>query len=327
MGGIMQTMKFNARDLLRIAAAASIMTMVSLSCADAAPANDDAEAQARETWRESIVRTDVPDEGCFYASYPSNAWLKMACTEAPNHPFIPRRGAISDTVGNGADYAAKVSGLMSRSVGSFPTVTGVKNETGQLGTNDYSLQLNSNFMSTAACNGHPGCLAWEQFVYASGYGVAFMQYWLINYGTCPSGWNTYSPDCYKNSAAVSVPDEAITALHSLKLSGKAVARGKDTLVFTAGTIAYSTTGKDSVVDLATAWQESEFNIIGDGDGSEAAFNTGSSIKVRIAVTDGSTSAPTCVSNAGTTGETNNLNLQSCSAAGGTTPHILFVESN
>lgn len=313
--------------LMRVAAVAGAMTVVSMSCAYAAPANDDAEAQARETWRESITRTDVPADGCFYASYPSTVWLKMACTEAPNHPFIPRRGASNDTVGDGVDYAAGVSGLMSRSVGSFPKVTKVTSETGLLGTNDYSLQLNSNFMTTAACNGHKGCLAWEQFVYASGYGVAFMQYWLIDYGTCPSGWSSYSPDCYKNSAAVAVPEEAVTALHSLKLSGKAVAAGRDTLVFTAGTIAYSTTGKDSVVDLATAWQESEFNVIGDGDGSQAVFNTGSSIEVRIAVTDGSTTAPTCVSNAGTTGETNNLNLLSCSAAGGTTPHILFVESN
>ena len=155
-----------------------------------------------------------------------------------------------------------------------------------------------------------------------------MQYWLINYGdSCPSGWIAYSPDCYKNSTAVSVPKVAISQLANLKLSGAAVSGGTDTLVFTTETEAYSTTGKDSVVDLATDWHESEFNIIGDGDGSKATFNKGASITVKIAVTDGSTAAPTCASNAGTTGETNNLTLKSCTASSGSTPSIQFVESD
>lgn len=324
----MRTIRLGARYMIRIAAVASLASAVCVPVAYAAPADDDAEAKARETWRENIVRADVPDEGCFYTSYPSAEWLKVECTEAPNHPFLPRRGAIGLTVGDGADYAVEVSGLMTQSVGAFPTVTGVTGETGLLGANDYSLQLNSNFMTTAPCKGHTGCLSWEQFAYSSGYNVAFMQYWLINYNaTCPSGWTAFSTDCYKSSAAVSVPDEAITTLASMKLSGKAVAKGKDTLVFTVGTEAYSVSGKDSVVDLASAWQGSEFNVFGDGDGSKAVFNKGSSIDVRITVTDGTTTAPTCVKNAGTTGETNNLNLKHCTAAGGTTPHILFLESN
>jgi hypothetical protein len=142
-----------------------------------------------------------------------------------------------------------------------------------------------------------------------------------------AGWNTFSPDCYKNSAAVSVPLRAICQLANLKLSGTAVASGTDTLVFTTETEAYSTTGKDSVVDLATAWKESEFNIIGDGGGSEAVFNKGASMTVKIAVTDGSTAAPACTANAGTTGETNNLTLKSCTTSSGSTPSTQFVESD
>jgi len=328
MGGIVQIIKLSARYMIRIAVVASLASAVTLPVAYAAPADDDAEAQARETWRESIVRADVPDEGCFHASYPSTEWLKVECTEAPNRLFLPHRGAIGFTVGDGDDYVVEVSGLMTQSVGTFPKVTGVTSETGVSGPNDYSLQLNSNFMTTAACNGHADCLSWEQFVYSSGETAAFMQYWLIDYGvSCPSGWNSFSNSCYRNSAAVSVPQEVITTLATLKLSGKAVAAGKDTLVFTAGTEAYSTTGKDSVVDLATDWKESEFNIVGDGGGSEAVFNEGSAINVEITVTDGTTTAPTCVKNAGTTGETNNLTLKSCKATGGTSPHILFGESN
>ena len=37
--------------------------------------------------------------------------------------------------------------------------------------------------------------------------------------------------------------------------------------------------------------------------------------------------PKCLSNAGTTGETNNLNLGACKAKAGDTPLISFTESN
>jgi hypothetical protein len=324
----MEMLKSNMRNMVGIAVAASLVSAVSISSAFAAPPADDAEAQAREAWRETIVSTPVPEEACFHASYPSTQWIKVECSTAPNHPYVPRSAVIKHTVGDGDDYVAAVSGLMSKSVGSFPTVTGVTSETGLLGANDYSLQLNSNFMVTAACNGISSCLSWEQFVYSSGYEEAFMQYWLIDYGKkCPGGWNSYEGSCYRNSAAVSVPLEAITELETLRLSGSAKLNGKDTLVFTADTEAYSTTGKDSVVDLATAWQESEFNVIGDGDGSAAVFNKGSKIKVKIQVTDGSTSSPACVADGGTTGETNNLNLKSCTVAGGAKPSMEFTESN
>jgi len=131
----------------------------------------------------------------------------------------------------------------------------------------------------------------------------------------------------KNSAAVTVPKEPITSLASLKLAGTAVSGGIDTLVFTAGAHAYSTTGKDSVTYLASDWKQAEFNIVGDGGGSKATFNRGSSVTVRVTVAHGSTAAPSCASNAGTTGETNNLTLGSCSGVSGATPYIQFKESN
>ncbi len=313
----------------RIAIAAGVL---SASLSFAGDVAGDAEARNQEIWREAIAQTEVPAEGCFQASYPSLTWNKVECAVAPNIPYTPRRGQISQTVGNGNDYAAEVTtGLISKTVGSFPKVTGVKTETGLLGANDYSLQLNSNFMNTPTCNGasNPAkCLDWEQFVYASGYDVAFMQYWLINWNkTCPGGWFSYSKDCYTNSNGVTVPQEAITKLKTLKLSGSAKNGGKDTLVLTVGTHAYSTTGSDSVVDLATAWTESEFNIIGDGNGSAADFNSGSHVTVKVAVSNGTKNVPTCASDAGTTGETNNLNLGSCSGTGGSSPYIEFTESN
>jgi hypothetical protein len=320
----------NARYMVYLAVASVFAGAVSLPSAFAASSSPDLEAQFHAAWRQTMQHKATPATGCYRASYPSTVWAKVDCVKAPNRLYLPRHFPEAQTVGNGNDYAAEISsGLISQTVGSFPSVSGVSSESDDGTSNDYSLQLNSNFMSTNACNGVSGCQAWEQFVYASGEGEAFMQYWLINYGdTCPSGgWMQYQGSCYMNSAAVSVPDENITDLANMTLTGSAASGGTDTLTFTDGTEAYSTSGDDSVVDLATAWQASEFNIIGDGGGSEADFNSGSSVTVNVSLTDGSTSAPTCASDAGTTGETNNLNLGSCTASGGSTPSIQFTESN
>jgi len=325
-------MSFESRNrIVRVAiatalAAASAAPVLAQTAAPEA-ATVSAEALMQENWRETIARTNVPHEGCFQAEFPNAVWVETSCSVAPDKVYVPHGHGGPQTVGNGVDYAASVGNLISSSVGTFPSVTGVTSERDG-GSNVYSIQLNSNFMSTAACNGHSGCLAWEQFVYSSYEQSAFMQYWLIDYGnSCPSGWNAYSGSCYRNSAAVNVPKQSISVLSQLKMSATAVAGGNDTLVFTTPTKAYSTTGRDSVTDLATAWKQSEFNIIGDGGGSKATFNAGSSITVKVAVAHGSTAAPTCASNAGTTGETNNLRLGSCSAVGGATPYIQFKESN
>src|SRR5262249_54066592 len=147
-------------------------------------------------------------------------------------PYVPRTGTSgAQTVGDGHDYAASVTGLLTSATGSFPKVKGVTSETDG-GANRYSIQLNSNFMTTAVCNGHPNCLSWEQFVYSSGEHAAFMQYWLIRWNaSCPTGWFTFSNDCYKNSAAVGVPQLPITKLKKMSLSGSAALNGSDVLTF------------------------------------------------------------------------------------------------
>ena len=299
----------------------------------AAAAAPSADAQLRAAWRGAIARIPVPEEGCFKASYPSTEWTKVECITAPARPYVPRRGRSGETVGNGNDYAALTSTLTSSALGSFPVVTGVKSEKGYGGAaNTYSLQLNSGFMTTAGCNGssNKSCLTWQQFVYSSSETSAFMQYWLINYGSkCPAGggWTQYEGSCYKNSAAVGVPKLPITDLGDLSVSGTAVSGGNDTMILANGSNAYSTSGKDTVVYLATAWDASEFNVVGDGGGSEAKFNKGSSITVNIGLKDGTSSAPTCKGDDGTTGETNNLTLGSCTASGGSTPSVEFTEKN
>jgi hypothetical protein len=309
------------------------------------------EEQAQASWRESMAHVATPSEGCFEATYPSVIWHQSVCHEVtPRVAPVPRfrlfNNGAAQTAGNGNDYTIQTASLITQAVGSFPSVTGVTSESGVgvaayggggiLGANEYSLQINSSFDdTTSACKSHSGCTVWQQFVYAPDYEVqgsaaVFMQYWLIGYGgtTCPSGFGSDGEgDCYKNSAAATAPDVAATALGNVKLTGTVTAGGNDTVVFTNGTHAYTSSGKDSVLLLAQVWKVGEFNVVGNAGGSEAKFNTGSSITVKLAVTDGSTAVPSCVANSGSTGESNNLNLGSCTAAGGSTPYIQFTESN
>jgi hypothetical protein len=134
-------------------------------------------------------------------------------------------------------------------------------------------------------------------------------------------------DCFRNSAIAAAPDVPITSLQQMTLTGSAVAGGNDTVVFSNGAQAFSMSARDSVVNIAQVWRQSEFNIVGDAGGSIADFNAGSSVTVQVTLTDGSNAAPQCLANDGTTGETNNLNLGACATAGGAAPAIQFTESN
>jgi hypothetical protein len=333
-------------------ATAGVLCLGLVGAATAEPATDalaDPEAAARANWRAFMSQNTASEEGCFQASYPSFVWEKTECKVATPrvHPVrrVPKSGA-PEVTGNGNDYVAQAAGLISATLGTFPKVTGVTSEKsvgvaafgggGILGPNEYSLQINTNFTgTTSVCAGHSGCTVWQQFVYApdyqfNGQAAVFMQYWLIGWGSsaCPRSWmSAGGGDCFRNSAIAAAPDMPITSLSKLTLSGQAVAGGNDTVVFNNGSQAFSITGKDSVVDISAVWRQSEFNVVGNAGGSRAQFNSGSSVSVKIALTDGSTAAPSCVAGAGSTGETNNLNLGSCTGASGSNPSVQFTESN
>lgn len=306
---------------------------------------------ARAIWREAMSHNPESGPGCFQAAYPSYVWERSQCKVVHRTlhrpPQRPTLGPAFVT-GNGNDYVVQGTGLISETVGSFPTVSNVTSERsagvaafgggGILGRNEYSLQINTDFNgTTAACAGHSGCVVWQQFVYATdfettGEAAVFIEYWLIGWGSsrCPSGWQSDGAgDCVINSNATAAPDVAPTtaSLAKMSLTGTAVSGGHDTVVFNNGTTAFSLTASDNVVDIAQVWQQSEFNIVGDAGGSRADFNRGASIAVKVAVLDGSTAAPRCIANSGTTGETNNLNLGSCTTAGGSMPSIQFPESD
>jgi len=302
-------------------------------------------------WGQTMANVATPGTGCFQATYPNTVWESTPCSTDGllNSPVPPPSSDatshdFAETVGNGSDYVLVAPGLISTTAGTFPAVTGVTYESsvgrpafgdeGILGSGRYDLQINTNNLSkTSACSGgSTGCTVWQQFLYStygttSGAGAAYIEYWLIGYGaTCPSGY-TSAPikSCYKNSAFVSVPNVAIANLGTLELIGTAAAGSNDSVSVISGTTVYSVSAPDSVLDIATVWDQSEFNIFGDGGGSEAVLNSGSAITVNVAAQYGSTTAPTCGGD-GTTGETNNLTAGTCTPNGGTTPAVQFTET-
>ena len=368
-------MKLPVRLVMSFSVAASLFGVAAPSMVWAQATTTTAEEyenRAHASWRETMHHVVTPQKGCFHASYPSTQWEQVECVSPPAYrSALPKLKGKEQTAGNGYDYVAQTpSGhLISAAVGSFPTVSGVTSEKGAnvpfgsgessgiTGTNQYTLQVNTNIVNTKACNGYTGCLAWQQYVIStdtpdsltssqlSGKTEVFIEYWLINYGDhtgnniCPAGFidggeDSQGPgdDCVQNTPAVVVYNGQlpITGLASLQLSGTAVASGTDRATATYGTEAYTATTEDSYTDISSAWTQAEFNVVGNAGGSRADFNKGASLTVKLALTDGSTAAPTCLSPSsydGTTGETNNLTLKSCTGTAGSTPYISFVESD
>jgi hypothetical protein len=305
-------------------------------------------AETRAQWQAQMARVPARGDGCYQASYPSTQWHAVECVAAPRRLLIPAlpRGSAKHTgpatVGDGTDYSAVVSGLISQATGSFTDVSSTISEKGEVGgsgsmvSNSFSLQLNSQFFSgSPACarsSDPANCQAWQQFAYTyngGGTGDLFMQYWLINYdATCPSGWYSYSGDCYTNSAASRVSEVTAKELATVKLSGSAVSGGEDAVSMSVGSgQATTVTGKDSKVGLAAAWNTTEWGVYGDGGGSAADFGSDNTLQAQTVLTSTGSAAPSCVEE-GFTGETNNLALAATPAlASGSSPTMASRQSD
>lgn len=275
-------------------------------------------AKQQLDWHKALANAPLAGPGCYRTEFPDTELRKVACVTPPAIPFPPRRGPLPDTVGNGYDYSARVTGNLISVTGSFPVAitTGESGFTAQSPSTPvadaYSLQINSSFFKSSRCNGatNPAnCLAWQQYVYSSKSNAsAFMQYWLINYGpTCPSGWASYSGSCFRNSPSVSVSPIPATSLGQTTFTGSVAKGGNDRLDLAAGATHYVVTSPDSVVNLADNWTTAEFTLVGDCCGYAANFNAGTTLSVTTTTHNGQKTAPACLL-VGYTGETNNLNL-------------------
>ncbi len=237
----------------------------------------------------------------------------------------------------------------------------------------FMLQINSQApfnatsspFATPACSGAPngaaGCFGWQQYLFSQTQGPApgagqhsvpgvpgttpgvFIEYWLFNWGTpCPalpswagSGtWNSYGSACWFNGPMTYVPPQTVADLPGLVMTATASA-SQDTvsLSTTSGIYTYA---EPTVLTLSQSWTQSEFNVFGDCCGFETNFTSPATLVVRTSIDDGSTNAPSCVANDGTTGETNNLTFAPaqgttappvCCPYGGANPAIEFVESS
>ncbi len=238
-----------------------------------------------------------------------------------------RRPRLQQEVGDGLDFTADTSPrLISTAIGAFPKVKGVTSVDsvgccGYQGLNSYSLQLNSYFFQTDACGNIPNCAGWEQFVYenpsGSSKGQLFIQDWLVPTSSsglsgCPpdAGWEYVGIGCVQNSPySVNVANVSITDLQQLIVTGVA-ASGGDSIYLSVGSTEYGMKDiqSDGITDLSQHWEGSEFNVIGNGGGDTADFNSGSKITVSLQTDDGVTKRPACPADTGTTGESNNLNF-------------------
>jgi hypothetical protein len=313
--------------MVSVALWSSIAMLGALSApAFAASRTSSASAQAR--WQHTIAQLATPGSGCFDASYPALRWHATPCAVAPQVAYAP---ASPQAVGDGKDYSAVVTGLISKATGTFTNVSPNITEKGKPGNqgaakaNTFSLQLNSEFFSSPRCSGasKPAkCVGWEQFVYTTAPNDVFMQYWMLDYDTnCPSGWFTYNVAghvyCYTNSPAAHVKGGAITAkdLARVQLAGQAVAGGNDQVSLALGSgKATAVSNRDNVVTLASSWHSAEFGVYGDGGGGSANFGKNTTLQAQTTLIASTSAAPKCVKE-GFTGETNNLNLVHTPALG------------
>jgi hypothetical protein len=131
-----------------------------------------------------------------------------------------------------------------------------------------------------------------------------------------------------NSAGL--PTEPITTMNELELTGDAPGGGNpfDSITMWEGGTPYRATGFNTFPDLPSLWRQSEFNVFGNGGGSEAVFNTNANAHVRTGVTSATTNGPGCV-DATFTGESNTLTLVNRAPAAviGSMPALLFSENN
>jgi hypothetical protein len=294
-----------------------------------------------------MARRPAPKGGCFTASYPSTDWQEVPCGAPSTTLNVVGHGNDYVDATSGLIKSATGSFLSGSSASGETGEAGGQRGLTYSTNNMFTLQINtqsqvnehdgSTFNSPAcndAPNGASGCSAWQQFIFSQSQGPAptgtevsaapsapyattpavFIQYWLYNYGTpCPTtpAWVSLYPNCVYNSPVTYVPPQTVADLvpagstPGLLLTANATASG-DSVTLTTPIKAYTHAETTSWLSLWKYWTEAEFNVFGDGGGSEANFTSPTVLMVETSI---DATGPTfCVSNDGTTGETNNLSF-------------------
>jgi IPT/TIG domain-containing protein len=301
-----------------------------------------ADAREQEAWQAAIRALPAAKPGCFEATFPSKNWTEVSCgtpSTPPRRHFSDRRLAKPLDESASGDYAIQPSKVISSATGALPFIENVTSVTGFNGVpNEFSLQLNTNSNIPGNATGslcpsnNKACTGWLQFEYDSG-GSIEIQSWHINYASpCPNQFQLSGPQssCGNVTArfALPIPLLRLWDLAGATLTGQVFSNGLDSVTFTVGGHAYTTQGTD-VVGAFGNWTSAEFNVVGEGGGDKSIFNNGSLVAVALNINnDNSGVLPKCIGPGsspvgGTTGESTNLTLGSCSV--NTTPGIVFVE--
>ncbi|WP_429336140.1 hypothetical protein [Paraburkholderia sp. 35.1] len=268
-------------------------------------------------------------------------------------------------VGAGIGFlASEVFGPISSAHGSFYSVTGatgitsVFSDPSSTSAGTFSLQLNANTFPTTLCPATAeNCHAGEQFIYDNNgkNSSVYIQYWLLAYpdSKCPipatipdvsHKWQWYGGSagangCYINGHMTPVPNQSISQLAALSLSGFNSSTQQFAVLETelGAQDLYGAPDDGDLLGLGSNWSVVEFNVFGLSNGALAQLSGGTTIVTQIDVNVGNwAAAPVTCDPAGITGEKNSLTLvppccvvQFGPAGPGTEAvnRILFTESN
>jgi hypothetical protein len=281
-------------------------------------------------WQKIMGQTPTPGLGCYDASYPSTNWISQPCSNNDTKTIANVGGCGTcdwmgfRTLGN---YITNAQGSVtseSTFVSEYDSYSGIQS--------DFSIQLNSNeFPFTYQGKSTTG---WEQFLYqvaSPTTGNVYITYWLVNYssvyGSCPSGWfNDGSGNCYQKSSeatfscSLCTQGTILSELTSASLSGQ-VSSTADKVTFCFKGACTSSSGGDVISLSSLYWFAAEWNIFGQGGGSQAVFGSPFSLTITTFIYNRIRNT-ICGQDSYTT-ESNNLNLGSCSSS---TSSFTFSES-
>ena len=208
-----------------------------------------------------------------------------------------------------------------------------------LGNDSYTFQMNTNVQFTtpvvaSLCTGSSnpsGCSGWQQFIYVNTPNLLWttgveMEYFLLGYGSnaCPNSWQSdNNGNCTKFSQTsnwVLSNRSAADAMQNYWLEGDWVDGGspsqdQDVAIFSNSTSMIESVEQPSALDIGSKWTSADFNVLGYGNGSTAAFDTGTTATANVATCVSGTCSPgitvgaNCsVPSQSDTCETNNLDL-------------------
>ena len=301
-----------------------------------------AQDSSPSSWQQTVYGTN-PGPGCWQVEYPSTTWTSVPCGQ-------PTPSTSEEQIGGGYDdeYADSTLYYVQSATGSFSMESNFGSESDtSSGSNAYSLQLNTNLF-TCSYNGHTltnDCI--QQFVYNNAPGgsvyVVYIEYWLLGYystyGSCPPpglvSWSQAgSSNCTAFSSSTSVgSSQSPSSLDSYHLMGSTVVSGStwDYVQFCNSSYCYSVTVDGTVLNLASGWVDSQFNVLGQSNGSGAIFTptSGNTFSIYDDLTVSSpygNTTPTCNAAVPNSVEYNNMYLGSgsyaCSAG---TSNIVYYE--